>query len=258
MAPLLGRRPDPVGPSAQTPLSTGAREPGGHAGLRISPQRKRGRGSRRCGPGRSQSDAQGRAGRGGGVAYLSGSRERTGSRCCFSETQEPSEGLLSRRGLLPRGLGPTSLSVSWKSLGYTSCGGHRPLGGTGWAASALGCTPSTPSDSLVTRPLSGAPPPPPQRPSPCSTGPFLFLGQHTLTELNSLPTSSPSRPLAQTGLSVSMDQPPIPETPPHLEGGRPCRPPRLPRPPRGLAAPFPPRLLAQVASLLILASPGGA
>lgn len=97
---------------------SGARAPGGVG--RASP-----RATPRAG--------QGRAGRGGGVAYLSGSRERTGSRCCFSETQKPGEGLLSRRGLLPRGLGPTSLSVSWKSLGYTSCGGHRPLGGTGWA-----------------------------------------------------------------------------------------------------------------------------
>lgn len=249
-SPGEGPRPGPGGPSAGAktrprgslcPDPSFHRSQGAWRPLRtqnISPEEARpGLQAVRCGPGRSQSDAQGRAGRGGGVAYLSGSRERTGSRCCFSETQKPHEGLLSRQGLLPRGLRPTSLSVSWKSLGYTSCGGHRPLGGMGWAGSVLGCTPSASADSLLTLPLSWAPHPP-QHPGPCSMGPlpapsFPFLGRHTLTKLDSLPTFSPSWPLAQTGLSVSMDQLPVPKTPPHLEGGRPCWPPRLPCPPRG-------------------------
>lgn len=63
-----------------------------------------------------------------GAAYLSGSQGTTGSRCWFSETQKLGEDQLDPGPrVLPGGPGPTSLSVSRKSLGYTSCGDTEHL-----------------------------------------------------------------------------------------------------------------------------------
>lgn len=134
----------------------------------------------------------------------------------FLKHMKPSEGWLAPgRRLLPRGPGPTSLSVSRKSLGYTSCGGQSTVM-TGhmqcWVSPIFAGSDACPFPPLAHCRPSFSPLCSPDLPRPLSAQghPILALPSPAHAWA-SCPTPClhplPLRPLAQTGWASLLRHP---------------------------------------------------